>query len=350
MTRKAPVAGAGSRLPGVFISYRRELDAGWAPWLYDKLSDHFGGDRIFMDLDSIAAGDDFVEVITHSVASCRVLIALIGKGWIGALDARGRRRLDDPGDFVRLEIESALRHGIRVIPLLIDGATMPPRTELPPALAPIAHRQALTLSGTHRRYDAEHLVEAVNRALDQAPVEPTPVPPPPPLSDAPARRRLDRPLAMDAHPERSVALGAALTSGPASGVKPNDPGAPQPTTVEDDVPKPAVRAGAKVTPTRTPISAATGGGTVGTAVKQMGTALTTGRGRIATAIAAVLVTATVAAMLWWWPSATVRSSPARSLPPSALARPVQLFAAAVQGPIETAVAVGTEAAWSLSSG
>src|ERR671921_538132 len=83
MITKEPVPGGDSRLPGVFISYRRELDAGWAPWLYDKLSDHFGRDRIFMDLDSIAAGDDFVEVITRSVASCRVLIALIGKDWAG---------------------------------------------------------------------------------------------------------------------------------------------------------------------------------------------------------------------------------------------------------------------------
>src|SRR5690242_323377 len=143
MIGKAPVPGSDSGLPGVFISYRRELDAGWAPWVYDKLSDHFGGDRIFMDLNSIAAGDDFAEVITRSVASCRVLIALIGKGWTGAVDAAGRRRLDDPADFVRLEIETALRHGIRVIPLLIGGATMPAPAELPASLAPIAHRQAL---------------------------------------------------------------------------------------------------------------------------------------------------------------------------------------------------------------
>ena len=192
MIRKAAVPGGDSRLPGVFISYRRELDAGWAPWVYDKLSDHFGGDRIFMDLNSIAAGDDFVEVITQGVASCRVLIALIGKGWSGALDAGGRRRLDDPADFVRLEIESALRHGIRVIPLLIEGATMPPPAELPATLAPIASRQALTLTGTHRRYDAEHLVEAVKRALDQPPAEPVPAPPPSPMPmlSAPAQGQL----------------------------------------------------------------------------------------------------------------------------------------------------------------
>jgi outer membrane protein assembly factor BamB len=172
MSTEQPVSRDNSRSPGVFISYRRGLDAGWAPWLYDKLSDRFDPNRIFMDLDSIAAGDDFVEVITQSVASCRVLIALIGKGWAGALDTEGRRRLDDPGDFVRLEIESALEHGIRVIPLLIEGATMPPAAELPATLAPIASRQALTLTATHRRYDVEHLVEAVERALEQPTVEP----------------------------------------------------------------------------------------------------------------------------------------------------------------------------------
>jgi hypothetical protein len=175
-------------LPGVFISYRRDLDAGWAPWLYDKLSDQFGANRIFMDLDSIAAGDDFVEVITRSVASCRVLIALIGKEWIDAQDAAGRRRLDDPADFVRLEIEIALRRGIRVIPLLIGGATMPAPAELPKTLTPIAHRQALTLTGTHRRYDAEHLVEAVKLALDQPPVEPIPPPSPAPPGPTPSEQ------------------------------------------------------------------------------------------------------------------------------------------------------------------
>jgi TIR domain/PASTA domain len=218
MTRKAPATGTGSELPGVFISYRRELDAGWAPWLYDKLSDHFGANRIFMDLDSIAAGDDFVEVITRSVASCRVLIALIGKSWTGALDAGGRRRLDDPTDFVRLEIETALRHGIRVIPLLIDGATMPAPAELPATLSPITHRQALTLTGTHRRYDAEHLVEAVKRALDQPPVEPVSPPAPPPVPTASAPGPLVGQLVADVQPKvasgfRGSNLDVRLTNG-----------------------------------------------------------------------------------------------------------------------------------------
>ena len=190
MTREQSAPGGRSPLPGVFISYRREFDAGWAPWLYDKLSDHFGANRIFMDLDSIAAGDDFVKVITNSVASCRVLIILIGKDWAGALDAEGRRRLDDRGDFVRLEIESALKHGVRVIPLLIEGATMPPHAELPGTLAPIVYRQALTLTATHRRYDAENLVKAVERALDQPKVEPTQVPSPPVVPPAPPPSQL----------------------------------------------------------------------------------------------------------------------------------------------------------------
>jgi hypothetical protein len=165
--------GGNKQVPRVFISYRRGLDSGWASWLFDKLSERFGTSRIFMDLSSIAAGDDFVEVITRGVVSCRVFIALIEKGWTGAQDAQGRRCLDDRGDFVRLEIEIALKHGIRVIPLLVDGATMPLPAELPATLEPLVFRQALTLTATHRRHDAEQLVEAVERVLAAEPREPS---------------------------------------------------------------------------------------------------------------------------------------------------------------------------------
>jgi hypothetical protein len=182
ITRQA--SSRAHRRPGVFICYRRELDAGWAPWLYDRLADRFSPDRIFMDLDSIAAGDDFAEVITQSVASCRVLIAMIGKGWSGATDADGRQRLADPADFVRLEIESAFQHGVRVIPLLVEGATMPPPADLPDSLAPLVSRQALTLTGVHRKYDAEQLIHAVQLAFDETLVEVAPPqerPPAPPV-------------------------------------------------------------------------------------------------------------------------------------------------------------------------
>jgi hypothetical protein len=112
MVAEAP----GSR---VFISYRRE-DSGYpAGWLFDQLAASLGADRVFKDADSIEPVDDFAEVISDAVSSCAVL-AVIGDRWLAAADEDGRR-LDDPGDFVRLEIEAALTRGVRVIPVLVGG-------------------------------------------------------------------------------------------------------------------------------------------------------------------------------------------------------------------------------------
>src|SRR5688500_6019930 len=109
--------------PGrIFISYRREETAYPAGWLFDRLADEFGPGQIFKDADSIELGDDFVEVISTAVGSCDVLLALIGDEWVPITDAHGQRRLDDPDDFVRLEIEAALARKVRVIPILVDGA------------------------------------------------------------------------------------------------------------------------------------------------------------------------------------------------------------------------------------
>ena len=91
----------------------------------DRLADHYGGGQVFKDVDSIEVGDDFVEVINGAVGSCDVLLALIGEDWLSITDAHGRRRLDDPHDFVRLEIEAALARNVRVIPILVDGPGCP---------------------------------------------------------------------------------------------------------------------------------------------------------------------------------------------------------------------------------
>ncbi len=109
----------------IFISYRREETAYPAGWLFDRLVEHFGQGQVFKDVDSIQLGDDFVEVITAAVAGCDVLLALIGDQWLTITGEDGRRRLEDPSDFVRLEIEAALARNIRVIPVLVDGARMP---------------------------------------------------------------------------------------------------------------------------------------------------------------------------------------------------------------------------------
>jgi uncharacterized protein with LGFP repeats len=135
--------------PGrIFLSYRREDTAYAAGWLYDRLADRFGEERVFKDVDSIQFGADFVEEIMTAVGSCVVLLALIGNRWLTTADQAGQRRIDDPADFVRLEIEAALTRGIRVIPVLVEGARMPRSADLPASLEALARRQAVELSPT----------------------------------------------------------------------------------------------------------------------------------------------------------------------------------------------------------
>ena len=173
----------------IFISYRREETAYPAGWLFDRLVHHFDG-QVFKDVDSIQPGDDFVDVITTAVASCDVLLALIGVEWLTITDAHGRRRLDNPDDFVRLEIEAALTRGVRVIPILINGARMPHADELPDSLAKLVRRQALELSPARFDFDISRLFRVLDRTLAEAQalpaagepaavqVEPWPVPQP----------------------------------------------------------------------------------------------------------------------------------------------------------------------------
>ena len=127
----------------IFISYRREETAYPAGWLFDRLAGRFGGGQVFKDVDSIDPGDDFVDKITRAVGSCDVLLALIGDQWLTITDQDGRRRLDSPEDFVRVEIEAALARNVRVIPILVDGARMPRADELPDSLAKLARRRII---------------------------------------------------------------------------------------------------------------------------------------------------------------------------------------------------------------
>ncbi|MFL6149259.1 MAG: toll/interleukin-1 receptor domain-containing protein, partial [Pseudonocardiaceae bacterium] len=115
----------------VFLSYRREETRHIAGRLADRLTDRLGSTQVFVDVDTIEPGADFASVITQAVGSCEVLIALIGPTWSTITDQRGRRRLHDPDDFVVLEIQAALEREIHVIPVLIDGAVMPNRYDLP---------------------------------------------------------------------------------------------------------------------------------------------------------------------------------------------------------------------------
>jgi TIR domain len=164
---------AGPSVGRVFISYRREETAYAAGWLFDRLVDRFGRGQIFKDVDSIQLGDDFVEVISTAVGSCDVLLALIGDQWLTIADEQGRARLDDPDDFVRLEIEAALTRNVRVIPILVEGARMPRADELPASLSKLIRRQALELSPSRFDFDTSRLLRVLDRALAEVHPQPT---------------------------------------------------------------------------------------------------------------------------------------------------------------------------------
>jgi hypothetical protein len=152
----------------IFISYRREDSRGSAGRLYDQLAEHFGRDRIFMDVDTIQPGLDFVEAIESSVDETDAMIVVIGPTWLNAADSTGRLRLDNPEDFVRLEVSRALDRNIRVIPVLIERSAMPLSTELPDNLKPLARRNALEISHTRFHSDTRRLIVALELALEQA--------------------------------------------------------------------------------------------------------------------------------------------------------------------------------------
>eukprot|EP01041_Mallomonas_annulata_P016357 gene16357-biopygen9244 len=129
----APIGGETSGLrhmDGIFISYRRDDSAGYAGRLYDRLAAQFGADRVFMDVAGIELGTDFVTAIEQAVGSCKVLIVVIGDEWLSTTDTAGRRRLDDPHDFVRLETSVALEREIRVVPVLVGGGRRTPDNRL----------------------------------------------------------------------------------------------------------------------------------------------------------------------------------------------------------------------------
>jgi len=152
-------------MPGIFISYRREDSAGFAGRLADALEARFGTAQVFRDVSDIRAGDDFVQAINRSLEASDVLVAVIGQRWLSAADATGRRRIDNPDDFVRVEIAAALNRGIDVIPVLVEGATMPGTAALPRALSALARHQAVTLSDATWDTDVQRLIAGVEAQL-----------------------------------------------------------------------------------------------------------------------------------------------------------------------------------------
>ncbi|MBN1965695.1 MAG: TIR domain-containing protein [Anaerolineae bacterium] len=149
----------------IFLNYRRQDSEGYVGRLYDHLAQHFAPDDIFMDVQNIAPGQDFVQVLEEAVAACDALLAVIGPAWLAMADEQGRRRLDRWDDFVRIEIASALKHDKLVIPVLVGRAPMPAPADLPDDLAALARRNAIELSHRDFAADVERLVRTLKAAI-----------------------------------------------------------------------------------------------------------------------------------------------------------------------------------------
>jgi hypothetical protein len=169
----------------IFISYRRDDSRGYAGRLQGDLSRRYSEEHVFRDIE-IPPGADFGEYITSLVDKCNVVLAIIGPGWLDARDRDGERRLDDPQDWVRLEIERALaREGVEVIPVLVDGARLPPREELPPSMLALRRRNAFELSDRRWDYDLEQLgthLDTLLQGTSALHLRPQGVSPPPPTT------------------------------------------------------------------------------------------------------------------------------------------------------------------------
>jgi hypothetical protein len=159
--------GAGKVATGhIFISYRRTDSADIVGRIYDRLVQQLGRNSIFKDVDSIPLGIDFKSYLDKTISECNVLLAVIGDRWLETTDATGKRRLEDPDDFVRIEIASALEQGIPVIPLLVRGARMPEEEDLPTELKQLVYRNGIPIRPDpdfHR--DMDRLISALEEYL-----------------------------------------------------------------------------------------------------------------------------------------------------------------------------------------
>jgi len=151
----------------IVISYRRDDAAAHAGRIYDRLRTEYGPEQVFMDIDAIEPGVDFVDAIEEAIGSADVLIAVIGRRWTTIAAEAGTPRIMDPRDFVRLELAVALERNIRVIPVLVDGATMPTVDELPDDLSGLVRRNAIDISHARFHADAQRLAQSVRKILDE---------------------------------------------------------------------------------------------------------------------------------------------------------------------------------------
>ena len=258
----------------IFISYRRGDSGPYARNLYDGLTQQFGEGSVFYDIDSIAPGRDFVEVLDDTLRRADVLLVVIGPSWLDVVDAQGARRLDDADDYVRLEVETALaRRDLRVIPVLVGGAEMPAVDSVPEPLAPLCRRNAMSLIDDHWRSTMGELVDVLERVrsdltapapaddsptavVEGAPVGPVaaatgteppppspvttasaPAPSPPPTSSARSKRRLLVPVSIVVIVVLAGIVAVVALQGSGNGSKPRASGSTPPSSAGSGSPR-----------------------------------------------------------------------------------------------------------------
>ncbi len=158
-------------MSSIFISYRRKGALIHARALFERLHREFGANEVFIDVEGVDYGLDFIEILNEKLNGCQVMLAVIDPQWATATDKQGRRRIDREHDYVRTEIVTALSRGIRTVPVLIDGAEMPEPNDLPEPLRPLTRRNALMLD--FNRFDAEisRLISVIRKILAPAGAE-----------------------------------------------------------------------------------------------------------------------------------------------------------------------------------
>jgi hypothetical protein len=206
----------------IFISYRRENCAGEARALFNDMRERLGESSVFMDVDSIALGRDFRGALQRTLASCDIVLVLIGRNWADAKDEEGRTRLEDPGDFVRLEIEAALKRDIIVMPILVQGAHMPAATQLPSEIRDLVYRNGFELSHNRWESDIDEMLRRLNLnppatgATQRQSARPTSAPVAPAASATPAAEPYPthlRPVRLTRRRALRIAAGVAVGVG-----------------------------------------------------------------------------------------------------------------------------------------
>jgi len=153
-------------MSAIFINYRHKDSAAYAGRIYDRLAKHFDHENCFMDIDHIAPGEEFKQVIQETLGTVQVALVLIGRQWLNIKDDNGQRRLDNPEDIVRLEIVTLLAREIRVIPVLVGGADVPDALQLPESLVPLMERNTHEISDLRFHTDVDRLIQILEEIVD----------------------------------------------------------------------------------------------------------------------------------------------------------------------------------------